>query len=112
AAHHLDLEHDLRHVLREHDVAAAAQDELGRAAELAVVDDLAPVGVAADAHERVRDGRQTEGVVGFQAHTRLDMHERIFADSTCLSALYPAGPKTSPMPSFDTVLEPNLVEVK
>ena len=80
-AAHLDLEHDLRHVARQDDVAAAAEDELGRAAELRVVDDAAHVGVAGDPHERLRHRRKAEGVVGFEADPRLDLHGRIFADS-------------------------------
>ena len=58
-AAHLDLEHDLRHVARQDDVAAAAEDELRRAAELRVVDHPAHVGVARDAHQRAapRAGR-------------------------------------------------------
>jgi hypothetical protein len=83
AAHHLDLDADLRHVLREHDVAAAAEDELGARPSWRVVDDAAHVGVARDAHPATAPPPQAEGVVGFQADTRFDMHERIFADTPC-----------------------------
>ena len=105
-AAHLDLEHDLRHVARQDDVAAAAEDELRRAAELRVVDDAAHVGVAGDAHQRLRHRRQAEGVVGLEAHARVDLHGRIFADPSRRQ------PRECHMPSFDAVLEPNLVEVR
>jgi uncharacterized protein YajQ (UPF0234 family) len=107
-AHHLDLQHHLRHVAREHDVAAAAEDEFRCGAQFGVVDHAAHVGVARDAHQRLRHGRQAEAVVRFQAHARLDLHGRIFTDPSPHNRF----PKTPPMPSFDAVLEPNLVEVR
>jgi uncharacterized protein YajQ (UPF0234 family) len=69
-----------------------------------VIDDLPHIGIAADAHQGVRNCRQAEAVVGFEADARLDLHATIFA--------HPSVLRTTPMPSFDTVLEPNLVEVR
>ena len=59
-AAHLDLEDDLRHVARQDDVAAAAEDELRRAAERLVVDDAAHVGVAVMRTSVCATGRQAE----------------------------------------------------
>ena len=53
-AAHLDLEHHLRHVARQDDVAAAAEHELRRAAELGSSTHAAHVGVARDAHQVLR----------------------------------------------------------
>jgi len=78
-AAHLDLQHELRHVARENDVAAAAQHELRRAPELGVVDDLAHIGIRRHAHQRARHRRQPEGVVRFEADPRFDLHATIFA---------------------------------
>jgi hypothetical protein len=63
AAGDLDLQHHGGHVAREHHVAAAAQDELRRAAEFGVVDDAPHVGFAGDVHQRGGKSRQAETVV-------------------------------------------------
>jgi hypothetical protein len=62
AGPHLDLQHHLRHVSGQDDVAAAAQDELGREAEIRVVDHAAHIGVTRDAHQGVRYRRQSERI--------------------------------------------------
>ena len=107
----LDLEHQRRHVAREHDVAAAAEDELRRAAEFRVVDHAAHVGIAVDAHQRVRQRRQAEAVEG----RRLTPSRRAWRNFAPIrtriwTASSATDTSTITMPSFDTVLEPNLVE--
>ena len=88
---HLDLEDDLRHVAGEDDVAAAAEDELGREAEGGESTTRRTSASLGDAHERVRDRRQAEGVVGSEADPRVDLHGRIFADSLFLAATRTPG---------------------
>jgi hypothetical protein len=91
-AHHLHLQHHGLHVFGQHDVAAAAQNELGRRAVLGVADHRANIGLTGDGDQRGRVGRQAEGVERLEAgvveHAKLRRfasrgghgHGRIFRD--------------------------------
>ena len=48
---HLDLEHELRHVAREHDVAAPSKNEFRRTAELGMVNHGSHIGVTRDSNQ-------------------------------------------------------------
>jgi hypothetical protein len=96
-ARDLDLQHHRVDVARQHHIAAAAQHELGRQAVIGVVHHAAQVGLAANAHQRARQGWQAEGVVGTQAGTVLNLqwhgvagHARIFAYPACCPCCFHA----------------------
>jgi uncharacterized protein YajQ (UPF0234 family) len=79
-----------------------------------VVDDAAHIGFAADAHQTRRHRWQTEAVVVAQAGAPFDVrdtrrwgHARILLDI----AFSPLNQRPA-MPSFDAVIEPNLVELR
>jgi uncharacterized protein YajQ (UPF0234 family) len=101
----LDLQHQWLHVAREHDVAAPAQYETGCVAPAWIGPQLGHVPLAGDAHQVLRARDDAEAVVRLQRDVVLHDHGRIVASSTRDS-------RRSPMPSFDTVCEPNLPEVK
>ena len=104
----LDLEHQRAQVTRQHDVAAAAQHEPGQTGQIGVGQQALHVLGCVHAHEPLGQRGQAEAVVRPQADIGFDggqvRHGRIFADLRLRKPFI--------MPSFDTVLEPNLVEVR
>jgi uncharacterized protein YajQ (UPF0234 family) len=98
------LEHQRLDVAGQHDVAAAAQHETGGALPVGAGQELGDIGLIRDARQALRARDDAETVVRLQGDVVLHDHGRIVASSTSESG--------EPMPSFDTVCEPNLPEVK
>mmetsp|Transcript_70458 Transcript_70458/g.166073 ORF Transcript_70458/g.166073 Transcript_70458/m.166073 type:complete len:365 (-) Transcript_70458:2336-3430(-) len=83
-ARDLDLQHHRLQIPGQHQIAAAAKHELGRPAELRVVDHPAHIGGLADAYQAPRHGGQPEGVVGLQADVNLDPQGNRHAADHCV----------------------------
>ena len=89
-AHHFDLEDDAFRIAREDDVAAAAEHELGRAAELGVIDHTAQRSVTVHSNQRCSQRRQRKRIQRAQVHVALDVqrcccrcpHVRIFIEES------------------------------
>jgi uncharacterized protein YajQ (UPF0234 family) len=105
AALDFHLDHTSLDVLGQYQIGAASQDELGRAAQFRVVDDLAHLGLRLNADQYLGRCGQAKSVESAKVCASLDVkwlvHGRIFADT-----------KENLMPSFDAVLDPSMVEVR
>jgi cyclic-di-GMP-binding protein len=104
-ARHLDFEHQRLDVTGEHNVAAAAQHLAWQSGQSGG----RPARRSRSASQRMRTnchrlGCDAKGVVRLQGDVFLQVHGRIVAFST-------SGTFTA-MPSFDTVCEPNMAEVR
>ena len=116
-AHDLYFQGKRLDITCKHDVAAAAQDE-GRVGSKVLWCTLrsrygrAHITRRSDAHQFKRFGNNTKAVVFAQGDIFLYKHATIVASCLPLNCAFSAFLRDLAMPSFDTVCEPNMVDVK